>query len=86
LSNNTVTIGTLGIERAVIRRRIQVTHGIIPMLIIIKTMVKDSGVPIKIRSKDDMRQAVPFIVCIGAHGNVRKPPNNVDGYDITIQS
>ena len=56
------------------------------MLIRIKGMVQDSRVPINIGGQDDMGQTVPFSVSVGAHIDVRKPVNNVDGNSIAIES
>jgi hypothetical protein len=55
LNNNMTTVVTLGVKGAVIRRFFHITQGIIPMLGIIKGVIKNSRIPIGIGREDDMR-------------------------------
>jgi hypothetical protein len=55
LSNNTRPVVPFRVKRAVIRGGIQIAHGItISMFIIVKVVIEDSGIPIKVQSEGDV--------------------------------
>jgi hypothetical protein len=58
--------------------------GIKPFVVVIEVMVKNAGGPDVGRGENHMRESIPFAVCVGSHGDIRKATTNVEGYNVAL--
>jgi hypothetical protein len=65
LDNNAFAIVAKLIKEGGKRLYLQIQKSVEPVLVIIKSMVKNARIPIKVRRPDNMRESLPFIISIG---------------------
>jgi hypothetical protein len=86
LDNNAFAIFAKLIKEGGKRLCLQIQNSVAPVLIIVKSIVKNARVPIKATHPDNMRESLPFIVSIVAHSDVGKTPHNVKRVNIAVKS
>jgi hypothetical protein len=74
-------------QHALIHSRIsfEISDGVIPMVIVSKSMVKDRRVPLQFTGKEDMRNSVPFFVSVGVHLEASEAILDSKGNQVAIQ-
>ena len=85
LHKNMLTIVAEFIEEISEWAGLQIRDSIKPMFIIIKVMIKDGRIPVRVTSPDNMGKTVPFCISVRAHVDIREPIDNVDRKNISIK-